>query len=463
MDDLEQLKAQIAALQASPQAAPLPTSGPALPNGGLEGAALAQYIKANPGPQAMVGNNPANPTPAPMAAAPAPESDDSDEEATPARSPAAILSKLQSLKASPTQNPPPVQDVLSKLLGQSQDQMQDAKSQRDKLQLFATLGQAGSTIGQALTPLAPKQDYSKFYDMLQKQAEMPISDLSTQQALQQGALKTQMLKGQTATEMNQSDPNSDVSKVMRDLYKQETGKEAPAGMAYAEIAKLEPSLARMANAKQMIAMRMDALKTRGEEKQANALKDTQNMIETARGAKDVQNARETARLIDNAQSLLAEYPDLNKMPAAQISLFAQELGKIAKGGVAGEAEVKDIMPGSIASKLMKGLGQIENKPEGAQLAAFLQEYQPYLNTIKTNSNKLVSERTERILKVQTPRLGLENVKLMRGVYNLQPSAAPAAAAPTPIKQFDADVMDYAQKHNISPEQANQIKVQRMGQ
>lgn len=466
MNDLEQLKAQIAALQASPQPAPMST-GPALPNGGMEGDALAQYIKANPGPQATIGNNPANPTPtpsAPAAAAPAPESDEEDDtEDSTAKSPASILSKLQSLKANPTKNPPPVQDVLSRLLGQSQDQMQTAKDQRDKLQLFAALGQAGSTVGQALTPLAPKQDYSKFYDLLQKQAEQPVSDLGAQQALQQGALKTQMLKGQTTTEMSQSDPNSDVSKVMRDLYKQETGKDAPDGMAYADIAKLEPALARMASAKNMLAMRQDALKTKGEEKQANALKDTQQMIETARGAKDVQNARETSRLIDNANSLLSGYPNLNDMPAAQVSLFAQELAKIAKGGVAGEAEVKDIVPPTIASGLMKGLGQLENKPEGSQLAAFLQEYKPYLDTIKTNSQKLVTDRTERILKVQTPRLGIDNVKLMRDVYNPQSTALVGPAASSAPKQYDADVMDYAQKHSISPEQANQIKLQRVGQ
>lgn len=352
--------------------------------------------------------------------------EESEDEETPSSSsgPAATLAKFQALKASPTQNPPPVGDVLSKLLGQSQDQLQGAQQQRNQLQLLAQLGQAGSTLGQALTPLAPKQDYSSFWKTLEQQSQQPISDVANKQAMEKGVLQQQMLLGQAKTEMNQTDPNSAASRTLRDLIKKEVPSlQVDDSMSYNDLAKLEPSLARMASAKQALAMRMDALKTKGEEKQANALKDTQQMIETARGAKDIQNARETTRLIDNAKSLLAEYPDLNKMPAAQVSLFAQEMAKIAKGGVAGESEVRDIMPHSVASTVMKGLSQIENEPTGAQLSAFLKEYNPYLDTIKKNSQKLITDRTDRILKVQAPRLGTSNVQLMRDVYN------PALSAP----------------------------------
>jgi hypothetical protein len=339
-----------------------------------------------------------------------------EEENSPVNAHKALLSKIQHLQKTPTQNGPSIRDSIALLLGKSQDQFAAAQEARNSNQLLSLLGQAGSTIGSALTPLAPKADQS-FWTNLQKAAGQPIEDLATKQALETGTLKEQILKGQAITETEQSDPTSAVSRVMRDLYKQETGKDAPIGMAYADIAKLEPSLARMSSAKIALAQHMDALKTKGEDKQANALKDTQLMIETARGAKDVQNARETIRLVDNVDSLLAEYPDLNKMPSAQISLFAQELGKIAKGGVAGEAEVRDIMPSSVASSIMKGLGQLVNSPTGAKLAAFLREYQPYLSALKNNSNKLINDRTERILKIQTPRLGINNVALMRSVYS----------------------------------------------
>ena len=129
MDELEQLKAKIAALQTSP-AAPesLASQSPALPNGGLEGDTLSQYLKSNTGPQATIGNNPLNPSliSKPTVAAPVSEEESPESEnVAPSRSPSSILAKLQALKSNPTQNPPPVQDVLSKLLGQSKDDLQN--------------------------------------------------------------------------------------------------------------------------------------------------------------------------------------------------------------------------------------------------------------------------------------------------------------------------------------------------
>lgn len=332
------------------------------------------------------------------------------------RSPADILAKLQSLKTSPTKNAPPVQDVLSRLLGQSREDLSEAKQQRNQLQLLANLGQAGSTVGQALTPLAPKQDASNFWNTLREQAQQPVSDLKTQQALSQGVLQGQKLQADTSTEMSQSDPTSAVSKIMRDLYKQETGRTADESLAYADLEKLAPSLSRLAAAKQNLENRKMLLSAKGDEKQNTAIKDVQNMIESSRGARDVQSAKETTRLINNAQSLLAEYPDLNQMPKAQVALFAQELAKIAKGGVAGEAEVREIMPHSVASQIMSGLSTLQGDPNGAQLGEFLKTYQPYLETIKKNSEKLAYDRTDRILKAQAGRLGKANSELLRSIY-----------------------------------------------
>jgi hypothetical protein len=99
------------------------------------------------------------------------------------------------------------------------------------------------------------------------------------------------------------------------------------------------------------------------------------------------------------------------------------------------------MPQSLASSIMKGLGQLENQPNGAQLGAFLKEYQPYLNTIRTNSNQLVNDRTDRILKAQAPRLGTNNISLLKSIYSPTPittdlSKSKDESAITPAKTIE---------------------------
>ncbi len=148
-----------------------------------------------------------------------------------------------------------------------------------------------------------------------------------------------------------------------------------------------------------------------------ATKDAVTMLETARGSKDVQNAKEAIRTVDNATSLLNEYPDLNKMPQTQVALYTQELGKIAKGGVSGAEEFREIMPKSAASYIENKLSQLGNHPTGAQLGKFLQETRPYLDAIKNNSVTLVNSRNERILDASRKRLGEENYNILKNTYN----------------------------------------------
>lgn len=387
-------------------------------------------------PQAVLKSEP---LPAPTES----EEDNTDpsEASTPMPSASSILAKYKNLQENPTPNPKSVSETLENLLGSTKQSVAQAKKDRDAIQLGALFSKLGNTIGNAVTPLSAKLDNS-MSDALMEQSKQPMNDLLAESTINKDALQNQVLKGKTRTEMDKTDPNSAISQAAKDFYKKTTGKDADETMSASDLESLDPMLARLFNAqesgknrqlasKNSADNKQDSLDQKSDDKQNLAVKDVQTMIETTRGSTDIRNAKEATRLVDNANSLLSEYPDLNKMPTAQVTLFAQELAKIAKGGVSGEAEVRDIMPHSVASGLMKGLSQLEGSPTGAQLGAFIKEYQPYLDAIKKNSIKLVNDRTHRILNAQSKRLGDDNSKMLNDLYFPPPMASAEVVPPMP--------------------------------
>lgn len=138
-------------------------------------------------------------------------------------------------------------------------------------------------------------------------------------------------------------------------------------------------------------LKQTLLDGKNQDNQSKAYSELTNKIEQTKSRGATKNAWEADRLISNAQGLLSEYPDLNQVPQAQVSLFAQELGKIAKGGVAGEQEVKDLITPTYASHLQAELSKLENQPTGANLGAFLAEQKKYLDTLGANSKRVIGQ------------------------------------------------------------------------
>ena len=329
--------------------------------------------------------------------------DDASQEKAPARQ------SLDFGKASP-------ENALAKALAAQGQAMKDAQFQRGIEQL-----------GGGIAKIAPNYSNS---DIMRQSANTPIQNY--------------LLQNQEAA----NDPNSGISKGLR-AYMSKLGMDVSDGATANQLKQVMPFIFKDVEAKQAQQARKEDLAEKLAERQQEAqyrnenlklqkealaqnkeqtrqdklshqsdqaTKDAVQMLETARGSKDIQNAKEAIRNVDNAQSLLSEYPDLNKMPQAQASLLVQEISKIAKGGVSGDAEYREIMPSTVASHVMNGLSKLGNKPTGSELGAFLKEYQPYLDTIKTNSANLVNARNSRILDANRKRLGEENYNMLKSTY-----------------------------------------------
>lgn len=141
-----------------------------------------------------------------------------------------------------------VSDAIASLLGKKDDELAAAQQASSANKLTAMLGQAGATIGSALTPLA-KFDNKDFWQQANKAADEPVDMYKTRSAQKLENVKGMTLQEQLKNEMAKEDPNSDISTFSRKLAESELGKIGMpvklGDMSYSNLEKLMPQIARM--------------------------------------------------------------------------------------------------------------------------------------------------------------------------------------------------------------------------
>lgn len=203
----------------------------------------------------------------------------------------ALMSRYKALQSNPTPNPRPVSDILNTLMNDKRDEMGNAMQNRNNLQLLALLGKAGSQISQGLTPRNTRPLDQSVYNAMLGMAQQPVNDVMMNQSLDQNVIRQQMLQNDAQVQLGQSDPNSAVSQVMRDLYQKETNNVADPSLSYSDIIKMEPSLARVFNAEQNRLARKDAIDSRNQnvalqmQQRQDALQQAQENKKEAAAAK----------------------------------------------------------------------------------------------------------------------------------------------------------------------------------
>jgi hypothetical protein len=114
-----------------------------------------------------------------------------------------------------------------------------------------------------------------------------------------------------------------------------------------------------------------------------------NKLTNPRGNQAVQQAQIGVLSGKKAMDLINQYPDLNKMPAQQVSLLAQELSKVASGGVGSEHGQRSLEANTVQSNWSKLVSNISGEPTGADLKPFIEQNKAYLdNMLKTNMDTI---------------------------------------------------------------------------
>lgn len=430
-----------------------------LPNGGMEGATLDNYLKTHGGPVANIGYNPNaadNPKPE------APEAEESDEEESPSsdRGPASLLKKLQSLKANPTKNHRPIGDTLSELLGKNSDDLTAARDQRNQLQLLALLGHAGAQIGSAVTPLAKTMPDNTAFNALMTAAQQPITDIKSKQDLANETMKGQVLKGQASTEIQKTDPESAVSQAARDLYRKTTGKDADPSLSAADIEKMDPVLARIftaeENAKNRAATRDAARGTKDADKKDKVDQHVGDMLESSRQTPDVRQAYLDAYSASKATTLLNKNFDLNKLSMPEVQLLTSEVAKIAQGGVPHKEELAALKPNGVPQWLSAAASKVTGAPTPANAGAFLKVYKEYLEDLTKNAKGIINDKVGRVIDTHEGRMNSQTAKLYREKY-LKPLEEAKAEKKASSHPQDDEAIKWAKANPTDPMSAQILK------
>lgn len=240
------------------------------------------------------------------------------------------------------------------------------------------------------------QDQIEAKQLAQKQAATTLAMQQTEKGLikdstsdtgfslnpqmqQQKDLGLLKLKGE-AQQYDSNDPQ------VRSLLSSQ-GVKVPEGVSLNTIKQVEPILKYKASS--------DANKIKTAEvtndKQEKLYTDYVTNRNKFRGDKAVQSANDAIRNADVALDLASRYPDLNKMPEAQVNLLRDEMAKMATNGAATAHATNDISTKTLVSNWENFMSKVGNNPTGAQLGEFLKNDLQYIKDMRETNKGVVDE------------------------------------------------------------------------
>jgi hypothetical protein len=286
-------------------------------------------------------------------------------------------------------------DAINSLLGKRSEQLNSAQNLRNNLQLLAGLQHAGQTIGSAFVPMSNVRPNEQLYQSQMAAAERPIQDVMTRQSLLNQATKDVLMHAQAQKQMAYQDPSSPeseafrkavmtinpgIAKVYGDSFKDITA--ADKELIFDPIKLKEQIDARKDIAEQNRMMKQSTLQAQMDNKRSDADSKARQAVFSFRGNAGAQQASKD--VLSTAKAL-----DLINQPGIKttqdLQLIAQELGKVASGGVPGAHEIYALLPSNLKTKTAELINFISSKPTNAQADEYLQRNKKYLNEIRSTA------------------------------------------------------------------------------
>lgn len=323
--------------------------------------------------------------------------------------------------------------------------IKDAQSHAEDLNKYADVGHGIETMLRANSMAhggagvdnnfwqGMKQEGQEGVKKAQNQHQMALNSFLQQHEINRQVAQDMMVKGNYDQQQKASqyandlqDPNSRTSKNSQDAFKS-IFKDQP-GISDMDVSKFSAAdltsasknadvvakLNEIKATKQMqLAYQNANLKDKKDQKQDQVYTDMSNKLTNPRGNTAVQQAQVGVMSGKKAMDLINQYPDLNKMPAQQVSLLAQEISKVASGGVGSEHGQRSLEANTVQSNWNKFVSSLSGEPTGADLKGFIEQNKTYLqNMIKTN-NDTIKDYHQQVYNGYKKRLTPEQDALFR--------------------------------------------------
>lgn len=311
----------------------------------------------------------------------------------------------------------------------SQKRMDDAMKAADEQRRYAELVKAGGMIGSAISGVKTPDEY----DDLIKQSDKPITDLEAMQknALQRQQVEGQLQKGKEYAELNSPEIMSEYQK----LYP---------GMKGVKSAAQARELAPLYQKKEDQAAKLAEISARAEE--SRRLSDEKKSTVKRLTPSDVLK-------INEGNAIPATLADIrNTLEDKNIaSMFGPISGRMRS------ANPYDTEAKATDAKMRAASQQFGRYMEGGVLRKEDEEKYRHMFPQLSDTIDVAKKKLEVVNDILMRKQSQDVGALKTQGYNLEGLDEPQL----PVAQkYEPDVMAYAQKHNISPEQALAIKSRR---
>lgn len=241
-----------------------------------------------------------------------------------------------------------------------------------------------------------------------------------------------------------NDPNSQQSQTFRD-YARRFGVKIPDTMSASNGQQLLPYIfkgyeaqeqrdARHEDLKLKYAQLAELSKEKGAEKKDKdydtRLAKASQELDALQGGRGLLKApTQKLQQSQSLEGLLNQYPDLNKMPPAQIAEFTSGFNNLVTGGQATDVKLRKILPNNIAMHGADILQWISVNPQGAQQKEFLDQMSNSIKAQKKVAEDQINEGLNKHLKSIERTLRPEDVKSLRTTRGItEPSEKKAESA-----------------------------------
>jgi hypothetical protein len=239
-------------------------------------------------------------------------------------------------------------------------------------------------------------------------------------------------------EQEKNDPSSQVSKDFRD-YAKKFGVTLPSSTSAVNAEKVMPYAFKQFEASELQKSKHEDLKYKyqelkamkdiseankakanvgkDEEKQGKAYSELRNKLETFRGNQAAQQASKDVLSADKALQLVKN-KDPNTLTTQDLALLAQEISKIAQGGVATEHGITNLMPNNLQTKAAEVQNFLFSKPTDAQAGEYIKKNMKYLDEMKNVAQGTLSTFRKNITKGYKGRISPEQEAEVMQDYSL---------------------------------------------
>lgn len=371
--------------------------------------------------------------------------------------------------------------LLDKLgLGSSADaRLAQLQAQKQKMLQSNAMQMGGDTISRAFArgrgaQMAPNTEY---YNQMNAMANAPVEAEMQRRGVIKDAMDTGVKASDFLDKQQTRDPASPVSAAFRSmaLTWNPALKDTPGfdKMDAEGIKQMLPGIDMQVKRDYMIqdtklraAQAADARQSSNDFKQTNNFNQTIQQLESQRSTNPaVGQAEKDLYAAQKAQTIqkLAPNGDLNQLSPQMAQLLNSEVAKIAKGGVSDREELQALNPGTLQGTLAKYWQKLSNDPSPANAGAFLQQYQDYAGGVAKDAQKVITDHYSRVINSRANQFTPEQKGYLQDNYLGRFGQSNEGAKSNAIGSYTPDVMNYAKAHNITNEQALQVKQQRTGQ